>query len=104
MDKNQVNSPKSFRNKRRAKGKNSRSQMKRFYEYLQTQTATASMVSDETGIPQKNICRLKRKLEKAGLLWEVQKRFCQKTGYRAWYLTTDPNKAPFDNQIKMFPA
>jgi hypothetical protein len=52
------------------------------------------MVSEVTGIKQKNICRYKRDFEKAGLLWEIRKGTCKITGFKAWYLTTDPAKAP----------
>lgn len=68
------------------------SQLKTIFEYLHEHIATASMVSAATGIPQKNICRYKRDLEKAGRLWEVEKRLCKQTGFKAWYLTTNPNK------------
>jgi hypothetical protein len=60
------------------------------------------MVSAETGIPQKNICRYKRDLEKSNRLWETEKKECKNTGFKAWYLTTDPSKAPNSNQLKMF--
>lgn len=81
-----------------------KNQLKTFFEYLQQQVATASMVANETGIPQKNLCRYKRDLEKSGRLWEIEKKLCQKTGFRAWYLTTDPEKAPIqkNNQLKLF--
>ncbi len=52
------------------------------------------MVADATGIYQKNICRYKRDLEKAGLIWELEKKPCKKTGFKAWYLTTNPDRAP----------
>ena len=79
-----------------------KNQTQTIFLYLQDNTATASMVSAVTGIPQKNICRYKRDLEKAGLLWEVEKKHCKHTGFRAWYLTTCPSKQPKDNQLKMF--
>lgn len=69
-------------------------QLQTIFQYLQQNVATASMIADATGIYQKNICRYKRDLEKAGLLWEVEKTTCKKTGFKAWYLTTDANKAP----------
>jgi hypothetical protein len=69
-------------------------QLKTIFQYLQNNVATASMVADATGIYQKNICRYKRDLEKVGRLWEVTKDICKKTGFRAWYLTTNPDKAP----------
>jgi hypothetical protein len=57
--------------------------------YLKNNVATASMISKATGISQKNICRYKRDLEKAGTLWEVKKALCAITGFKAWYLTTN---------------
>ena len=69
-------------------------QLKTIFQYLQNHVATASMVADATGIYQKNICRYKRDLQKVGKLWEVTKDVCKKTGFRAWYLTTDPTKSP----------
>ena len=69
-------------------------QLKTIFQYLFENVATASMASDATGIYQKNICRYKRDLEKAGRLWEIEKKHCKKTGFKAWYLTTNPDKAP----------
>ena len=77
-------------------------QLKTIFNYLRTHIATASMVSDETGVPQKNLTRYKRDLEKSNLLWEVEKSICKKTGFKAWYLTTDPNHAPSNNQLTLF--
>ena len=84
------------------KDKHFKNQLQTIFQYLQKHTATASMVSAATGIPQKNICRYKRDLENAGRLWEIEKKQCKHTGFKAWYLTTNPEKAPFDNQLKMF--
>lgn len=90
MDKS-LNTPK---HKRRNKGKSPLSELQTIFQYLQEHIATASMVADATGIYQKNICRYKRDLEKAGRLWEIEKKLCKKTGFKAWYLTTNPDKAP----------
>ena len=79
-----------------------KNQLKTIFQYLQEHIATASMISAATGIPQKNICRYKRKLEIAGQLWEVEKKRCKHTGYKAWYLTTNPEQAPFNNQLNLF--
>lgn len=68
----------------------STTQLKTIFHYLKSHTATASMVSEATGIPQKSICRYKRDLEKRGLLYEVEKKLCKLTGFRAWYLSTNP--------------
>lgn len=72
------------------------------FQYLKQYTATASMVTDATGVPQKSICRYKRDLEKQNLLYEVVKSQCKLTGFRAWYLTTNPDLFPQSNQLKMF--
>lgn len=80
--------------KRQGKDTDFKSQQETIFRYLQEQVATASMVSAATGIPQKNICRYKRDLELSGQLWEIERKVCKKTGFRAWYLTTDPEKAP----------
>ena len=69
-------------------------QLQTIFQYLQEHIATASMIADDTGVYQKNICRYKRDLEKAGRLWEIEKKPCKKTGFKAWYLTTNPEKAP----------
>ena len=66
----------------------------RVLEYLQTNTATTAMISEATGIPQRKICRDKRKLEKAGLLWEVKNETCPIGGGIAAYLSTNPALKP----------
>jgi hypothetical protein len=88
--------------KRQGKDTDYKTQLKTIFQYLQEHIATASMVSAATGIPQKNICRYKRDLEKAGRLWEIEKKLCKKTGFKAWYLTTNPEQAPFNNQLNLF--
>jgi hypothetical protein len=93
MESNTTNSPISL-HKRHGKDSDHKSQLKTIFLYLWEHIATASMVSDATGVPQKCITRYKRDLEKAGQLWEIEKKYCQKTGFLAWYLTTNPDKAP----------
>jgi hypothetical protein len=82
------------RQKDQGKDSHFRNQLATIFEYLQSNVATASMVTADTGIPQKCITRYKRDLEKAGRLWEVEKKPCRKTGFKAWYLTTNPDNAP----------
>ena len=60
------------------------------------------MASKATGIPQKNICRYKRDLELAGKLWETEKKHCKATGFKAWYLTTNPDQSPTKTQLDLF--
>jgi hypothetical protein len=79
-----------------------KTQKQTIFEYLKEYTATASMITEATGIPQKSICRYKRDLEKNGLLYEVEKKHCFKTGFKAWYLTTNQDKMPLSNQLTMF--
>lgn len=93
--KNQYNNP---LHKRQGKDTEFKTQLKTIFVYLQRHTATAAMVSKATGVPHKNITRYKRDLEKAGRLWEVEKKLCKHTGFKAWYLTTNPDNAPFNNQ------
>ena len=84
------------------KDKVSTSQLKTIFNYLQSHTATASMVADATGVPQKSICRYKRDLQKRGLLYEVKKGLCELTKFRAWYLTTNKDLFPRSNQLQLF--
>jgi hypothetical protein len=89
--------------KRQFKDKTKPNQLQTIFQYLEENIATASMVSEETGIPQKNICRYKRDLENTGRLWEIEKKLCKKTGFRAWYLTTNKDKAPnCSTQLNLF--
>lgn len=90
-------------NKRQGEGNTPLSQLETIFQFLKENIATASMVADATGIYQKNICRYKRDLEKAGRLWEIEKTVCKKTGFKAWYLTTDETKAPNHSpQLNLF--
>ena len=67
----------------------SRTQLATLYQFLAAHTVTASMAAKLTGIPQKNICRYKRFLEKSGLVKEVCRSRCLETGRQAWYLSAD---------------
>lgn len=75
----------------KGQGKNNdfNTQTKIIFHYLSKFTATNTMVSRATGVTQKNICRIKRALEKAGLLQEVERKLCKATKRRASYLTTN---------------
>lgn len=76
------------------------SQERTIFHYLQNHTATASMASSVLNIPQKNITRYKRNLEQRGLLYEVEKKLCKVTGFKAWYLSTSQlfNPKNLDNE------
>jgi hypothetical protein len=79
-------------------------QLKTIFQFLFENIATASMVSEATGISQKNICRYKRDLEKENRLWEIEKKVCEKTGFLAWHLTTNPAKVTkyLSTQLNLF--
>lgn len=77
-------------------------QFKTVFEFLKVTSATSSMVSAGTGIPQKNICRFKRMLEKSGKLLEVGKKRCKETGFDAMYLTTNPKLVQQESQLNLF--
>jgi DNA-binding MarR family transcriptional regulator len=64
-------------------------QKKIVFDYLKRNTATASMVSEATGITQKNVTRYKRILEKEGFLMVLFKSKCKLTGFIASYLTSN---------------
>ncbi len=72
------------------------------YLYLLHTTATNQMVSVATGVPQKNLCRIKRELENSGRLWEVEYKPCEVTKHKAWYLSTNPDLRPNKNQLGLF--
>lgn len=84
------------------KDKLKQTQLQTIFIYLSDKVETASMVSDATGVPQKSICRFKRDLEKRGLLKEIEKKTCKKTGFKAWYITTNPEQIPVTNQLNLF--
>ena len=92
----------SFNEIEQSKSKHFVNQLNTIFQYLKQNTATASMVTEATSVPQKSICRYKRDLEKQGLLFEVAKKHCKITGFRAWYLTTNTELFPKSNQLKMF--
>jgi L-lactate utilization protein LutB len=79
-----------------------KNELQTIFEYLNYNVCTASMLSEATGIKQKNICRYKRDLEQIGKLVEVFKTNCKATGFKAYYITTNPELIPIDKQTKLF--
>lgn len=98
MESNHHNNP--FHN-RRSKGKAQATELQTIFHFLYENEATASMVELVTGIHHKNICRYKSDLQKQGLLWETKKDHCKRTGYKAYYLTTNPVHNPNNKQLKL---
>lgn len=66
-------------------------QLQIFNEYLKKNTVTCSMASKILNIPQKNLTRYKRTLQKAGKLKVCFLAECKITNYKAEYLTTNPD-------------
>lgn len=97
MGKNQNNNPR----KSQSEGNDRNTQLKTIFQYLRDHVATASMVEEATGVHQKCITRYKRDLEKAGRLWEVKRDYCKRTGFKAWFLTTNPDNNPDNNQFRL---
>lgn len=95
-----IHSPANSFPSQHGKSTNSKTQTQTIFHYLKQHTATATMVTEATGIPQKCICRYERDLEERGLLFEVERKFCKLTGFRAWYLTTNPELFPKSNLKK----
>jgi DNA-binding MarR family transcriptional regulator len=90
-------------NYKQSKGNSHLTELQTIFHYLQYHIATASMITEATGIKQKNITKYKRDLEKAEMLWEIEKKACKVTGFKAWYLTANPNLAPTDyRQLKLW--
>lgn len=81
------------------KNKTFRKQKNAIFLYLKENTATATMITEATAIPQKNICRYKRDLEDAGKLWEVEKTLYKVTKHKAWYLTSNRKLAEHFNLV-----
>lgn len=88
MRTNKSNSRMSFE-KGQSKNTTLQTQTKIIFHYLVKYTATNTMVSYATNVSQKNICRIKRNLEKEGKLQEVERKLFKVTGQRASYLTTN---------------
>ena len=77
-------------------------QEKVFFKFLKENCCTASMAAEALGVPQKNLTRYKRELEKAGLLKEVKQDYCRITGRKAWYITCNPTLFPHRRQLRLF--
>lgn len=93
--------------KNNSKNKNSKriTDVQIYWSYLQDAVCTNTMASKELGMPQKNLCRFKRILEKSNLLFVVYKGKCKITGRQnVQYLTTNPELInEFSNrQFKLF--
>jgi hypothetical protein len=66
-------------------------EFKQVRDYLSIHTATATMVAVALDIYRPNLCRHKKDLQDAGVLWVTHKGICQITGYKADYLACNPD-------------
>lgn len=73
------------------KYRNFRREIQLVREYLSNKVATATMVAVALNIYRPNLCRYKAMLEEAGQLCVVRLGICKETGFRAQYLTTNPD-------------
>lgn len=80
-----------------------KTQEKIVFDYLQTHVASASMITNATGVPQKCVTRYKRKFERMGLLKQIKRDRCKITGRIVWYLTTNKKLFPkYSLQLTLF--
>jgi hypothetical protein len=89
MRKHSTNPQKKFL--KQGKFKHFVAQKTKFHNHLKKHTVTCSMAARAIRVPQKNLTRFKRQYQKAGLLVEVKKSVCRLTGFRAAYLSTNPD-------------
>lgn len=82
-----------------------RTKMEQVSDFLKDKVATGSMIEQGTGVHHKSVTWIKCILEESGNLWEVYRGPCKVTKRMAWYLTTNPELRPPDNQCKLdFPS
>jgi hypothetical protein len=65
-------------------------QLKSVHNYLSTRIATGTMVAAALEIYRPNLCRYKKMLADRGLLKEIYIEKCKVTGFKAMFLTCDP--------------
>ena len=89
---------------RQIKDKDHEAQEKVVFDYLLLHVASASMVTDATGVPQKCITRYKRNYEKDGRLQQIKRDRCKITGRYVWFITTNKDLFPkISPQLTLFP-
>ncbi len=87
-----------------SKDTHSKTELQRFYELLHAKPLTCTQACTALGIPQKHLTWLKRRLEKAGMLAEINQCYCPITGRLAALITTDSAIiAKIPTQTSLFP-
>ena len=77
-------------------------QLKRTELYFRDFTATRYMAAVDTGISIQNICRYVDVLRDSNKIAVVKIDYCQISGFKAEFLTTNPELFPADNQLKLW--
>lgn len=77
-------------------------QLKRIELYFNDNIATRYMAAIDTGISIQNICRYVDMLRDSNLIAVVKNDYCQISGCKAEYLTTNPELFPNDNQLTIW--
>lgn len=77
-------------------------QLKRTELYFRDFAATRYMAAVDTGISIQNICRYVDVLRDSKKIAVVKIDHCQISGFKAEYLTTNPELFPADNQYKIW--
>ena len=88
MDKNTTTTPRQ----RNDKGRDFKAQKQIVFDYWLTHTATMSMVSAKTGVPQKNITRYVADFRDEKRITLICKTHCKITGFRAGFYSTNPEQ------------
>lgn len=76
-------------------------QARRLYAYLRKHTVGRWMAAEAVGMPLQSVCWAIRDLRNADAVAVVRKDKCAISGEWVEYLTTDPDKFPKSNQLKL---
>lgn len=79
----------SLTNSKQGKDRQS-TQRKVIFLELFKEPMNTKMLHLKTGIPREDLCRRKRDLEDANLLWVMKMDYCPITGHLVQFLTTNP--------------
>lgn len=100
MKTNDNRPPKSL-NEATSKIQKKSDEMTAFYHYLNDKVTSCTDAAVMLNIPQKNLTRYKRELEKVGKLQVVKMQRCPHTGRWVQHITTDPKKFSPSSQYQI---
>lgn len=81
--------------------KKRQAQARKLYAYLRQHTVGRWMAAEAVGMPLQSVCWAIRDLRNADAVAVVRKDKCAISGEWVEYLTTDPDKFPKSNQLKL---